>query len=535
MLLAQLILALFFALPLQSIAAERPDRANDAGPPPKIPLPPAPPADTKFSIDLKRQMDIPDAQKVDTKDVKLVPISPDKLPSLNAASGPLPAIRLEASYVEPTTLTDVLSIALENNLPIKIAKTEFRSKRYQVLASAGNLLPNVATGYTTSRTWFNGGRADAPGFYNIIYLPVFNGGQDVFRLFKSVHESKASNFACTKATNDVLLDAYEKYQDLLLQYALLQVRVKAVDVSTTQLQDNQDRKDAGEGTMFEVLQSQTRLAQDKQLLLRQQVTFRKAALLLAQTINISPAINVLPQDTLLSECLLLDPRLNVADFLTLAIDRRPEMKQNEQLRLAARRRVQEELASLYPNAKFFLATNTKPKNDSSGGIIIPAGDSLAGGLISTGSNGANISNTFTAGFVLNWLLPGMGVVDIGNGLALREQARKVTLQANETLLRILEEVRASYLEVLTTKEEITVTHSAVTSASEELRIADLRVRYGVGTNLELLSAQKDYFDALSRQAEAIVNYRKSQARLLRDTGTISIASLTTDRRPIRVK
>jgi len=129
----------------------------------------------------------------------------------------------------------------------------------------------------------------------------------------------------------------------------------------------------------------------------------------------------------------------------------------------------------------------------------------------------------------------MGVVGVGNGLALREQARKATLRANETLLRILEEVRASYLEVLTTKEEISVTHSAVTSAREELRIADLRVKYGVGTNLELLSAQKDYFDALSRQAEAIVNYRKSQARLLRDTGTISVASLTTDRRPLRIK
>lgn len=480
-------------------------------------------------------MDIPDAPSVDCTDVGLVPIPPDKLPSLTAASGPLPPIRLEASYVEPTTLADVLSLALENNLPIKISNAEFKSKRYRVLASAGGLLPNVATGYTNSRTWFNGGRADAPGFYNIVYLPVFNGGQDVFHLLSAVHESKASNFAYSTTINDVLLDAFDKYQDLLLQYALLQVRVKAVDVSTTQLQDNQDRKAAGEGTMFEILQSQTRLAQDKQLLLRQQVAFRQAALRLSQTINISAAINVLPQDTLLTECLLVDPKMNVADFLTLAIDRRPEMKENEQLRLAARRRVQEELASLYPNAKFFLATNLKPKNDSNGGIIIPAGDSLAGGLISTGSNGSSISNTFTAGFVLNWLLPGMGVVDIGNGLALREQARKVTLKANETLVRILEEVRSSYLEVLTTKEEIAVTHSAVTSAREELRIADLRVKYGVGTNLELLSAQKDYFDALSRQAEAIVNYRKSQARLLRDTGTITVAALTTDRRPLKIK
>ncbi|MCC7531607.1 MAG: TolC family protein, partial [Candidatus Melainabacteria bacterium] len=209
---------------MKTAAADRTDAYDKAGPPPNIPLPPAPPEDTRFSVDLRRQMDIPDTPKVETTDVKLVPIPPDKLPSLTAASGPLPPIRLEASYVEPTTLTDVLSIALQNNLPIKVAQTEFRSKRFGVVASAGSLLPNMATGYTNSRTWFNGGRSDAPSFYNIIYLPVFNGGQDVFRLLRSVHEAKASNFSVSTTTNDVLLDAYEKYQDLLLQYALLQVR-----------------------------------------------------------------------------------------------------------------------------------------------------------------------------------------------------------------------------------------------------------------------------------------------------------------------
>ncbi len=507
-------------------------------PPPKIPRPPAPPEDSRFSIDLRSAGEgIPSAAPV-SKEVKLGTIPVLKLPPLQGAAGPLPPIRLEATFVERITLSDVLTMALENNLPIRMARAEYNSRKFRVLASVGEMLPNVATGFTQSRTWSGGTHADsAPSFYNVVYLPVFNGGEDMFRLLRSVHEKNASRFANSATINDTLLDVYYKYQDLILQQALLQVRIKAVDTSKLQLQQNEDRKSAGEGTSFEVLQSRTRLAQDRQLLLRQQVAYRQAALRLAVSINMNPSINLLPEDSRISPSLLVDPRLSVLGHIGQAIDRRPELKENEQLRIAAKRHVQQELGSLYPNAKFFLATNVTGSGGSSsngaGGIIIPAGGSLAGGLISTGSpsNGSNAA--FTGGFTLNWVLRGLGVVDAGNALALREQARKVAFKSNEVLLHVLEEVRSSYLETLTSKEEISVAYEGVESASEELRVADMRLKYSVGTNLELLSAQKDYFEALARQAEAIINYRKSQARLLRDTGTISINALTADLRPLK--
>ena len=63
----------------------------------------------------------------------------------------------------------------------------------------------------------------------------------------------------------------------------------------------------------------------------------------------------------------------------------------------------------------------------------------------------------------------MGVVETGNSLSLKEQARKVTLHANDVLMHILEEVRSSYLEMLTNKEEIAVAYEGVESASEELK------------------------------------------------------------------
>lgn len=523
---------------LCAFASERDDAEKDwgkAGPPPKIRRPEAPPSTTRASVELRNPIDIPPVPI--NSDVSLTPLLPSDLPTLKAANGPLPPIRLEASYIEPTTLRGVLSVALNKSLPIQISQAEYKSTKYRVLEAVGILLPSMAMGYERSQVWTGGtgpATAVAGSFYNVVYMPVFNGGQDAFHFLRNLHESKAAKYVTSATSNDVLLDVFNKYQDLLLQHALLQVRVKAVEVSNTQVRQNEDRKAAGEGTIFEILQSQTRLAQDQQQLLRQQVAFRKAALKLAVAINVSPAINLLPRETVLSETQLLDPKLTIADLLTIAIDSRPELKQYEQLRLAARRRIQESLGTLYPNSKFYVATNTQSKGDSgSSGIIIPAGNALSGGLISTGSSGGGAA--FTAGFILNWLLPGFGVSALGDSLAYKEQARKTTLKANEIFLEVLEEVRASYIDMLSTKEEIEVSHRAVISAREEFRVADERVRFGVGTNLERLEAQRDYFEALSRQAETIVNYRKAQAHLLRATGTISIASLTDDKRPFRIK
>jgi len=138
-------------------------------------------------------------------------------------------------------------------------------------------------------------------------------------------------------------------------------------------------------------------------------------------------------------------------------------------------------------------------------------------------------NSFAAGFLLNWLLPGMGVPAAGRVLALKQHARKVALQANQTFVDIMRDLHNSYLDVLNSRAEIAVAQEAAVTAAEELRNADIRHKYGIGTNLDVLQAQRDYISALTRQAEALIAYRKAQARLLHDSGTISVDTLTMGR------
>ncbi len=90
---------------------------------------------------------------------------------------------------------------------------------------------------------------------------------------------------------------------------------------------------------------------------------------------------------------------------------------------------------------------------------------------------------------------------------------------------VFQQVRSSYLSWRVAREQIDNAAHGVDSSAEELRLAELRLSTGVGTNLELIQAQRDYINALTTQAQAIVGSNLAQAQLLHDTGIISMDTL----------
>ncbi|MBX9691979.1 MAG: TolC family protein, partial [Cyanobacteria bacterium] len=74
-----------------------------------------------------------------------------------------------------------------------------------------------------------------------------------------------------------------------------------------------------------------------------------------------------------------------------------------------------------------------------------------------------------------------------------------------------------------------VATTEVMSAAEELRLARVRLANGVGTNIDVINAQRDFTSALANKADAIISFNIAQAQLLHDIGVISQNSLTTGR------
>lgn len=469
-------------------------------------------------------------QKEEAESVTLMPVPASEL--LPIGGGRLPPIRLEASYNEAINLKKVLQVALDNNLPIRISQAAYDSRRYLLLGSLGRFAPNLQLTYRGQQIE-NSGSATSTIFTTSTTLtyPVYQGGRVLYGALSNYYNSRASKYGYYATVNDALLAAYRNYYNLVLQQTLLQIRVRSVELSRTQLKLNEQLRDAGVGTNFAVYQSRTQLALDKQALLQQQVSVRQAALELARVMNTSMAINFIPEESNVRELRLVNPQVGINELLAVTYQNRPELKQYNFLRMAANRNVQVAQANLYPTFQFFTSVTKSESSRSGSGsglggstVIIPTGGGGGGGIGVSGSGGRSVS----AGFDLSWSLTGMGVPDLGNTLSAQALARQALLQSNDQYLTVVQGVRSSYLSMLTAKEQIDVAAEALVSSSEQLRLANLRVTYGQGINLELIQAQRDYVTALTNHAQAIINYNISQAQLLRDTGQISIATLTNE-------
>lgn len=496
-------------------------------------------------------------------DTRMVEESELKLPSaseLMPLKKGMPTIRLEAVYNQPVTLKDVINFAVLNNLAIGISREQMLSQRWLLIGSLGRFLPNSVL---TFRDLFQAGSTLVGGVIPQSFATPFvsavagfqyfgfQGGSVVFGALAQKHNYLASKAQLGVSINDVLNTVAKQYYDLVRAQAFLEIRVRAVETSRAQLVLNQQLERAGTGTYFNVLQADTQLASDEQNLLTQEVAFRNAAINLANSLNLNLGANLMSVDSKVKKVRLIDPSLDISDLLRIAVKYRPELKQFEELRLAARRQIQVNAAPLYPNFQFFgqyqgsgatlgPGYRIQPGNQS----VVPGGTGAAVtppvfGQTSTYPVQGRFSpptqvkrqmrKSYQIGFQVDWSYPNLGVPTVSNVQSARHLARSAMLQANQTFMNVLAQVRQSYLASLVAEKQIDVTTRAVASSSEQLRLARVRLANGVGTNIDVLQAQQVWTQSLINRADAILTFNQAQVQLLRDIGAISLETLSSGR------
>lgn len=527
----------------------------------------------------------------DTKMLEEVPL---KLPSsaeLLPVGGNLPTIRLEARYNQPVGLKDVVLFSVMHNLQIGISQEQMRSQKWLFLGSLGNFTPDVLMSY---RSLFQAGSTLVGGIIptqfstpNVVATAGlryygFRGGQVLFTALANKHNFYAAKASLKATINDTLLQVAQQYYDLVRQQAFLEIRVRAVDTSRAQLVLNKQLEAAGTGTYFNVLQADTQLANDEQNLLSQEVTFRTAAIVLAKTLNIDLGANLMTVDSRVRKVRIIDPSMDINGLMRVAVKYRPELRQYEELRLAARRNIQVAAAPLYPSMFFFGQyqgngatlgpgytvvpgqTQIVPVQGGSyapGAVISPAlaGLSSAAGatgsttggtsILSLATSGGTAANptlltqsytpayigkrqmrlSYQLGFEVDWNYFGLGIQNVGNIQSNRHLARLALLQANNTFLNVMQQVRTSYLQCLIIEKQIDVATRAVASSSEQLRLSRVRLANGVGTNIDVLQAQQVWTQSLITKADTILRFNQAQVQLLHDIGVISVDTLVSGR------
>ncbi|HEY9679252.1 MAG TPA: TolC family protein [Drouetiella sp.] len=487
----------------------------------------------------------------------------------------LPPIRLEANYTEPISLKDAVQYAMSNNLAIRISYANKEQQKWNLLGSASGFLPNIVLNgqdqYLQGSTLIGGLIPSTFHTPNVsaqagLQYFGFQGGAVLFGTLASLHNFRAAKAQVTGTINDTLLAVTRGYYNLVNNQALLQIQTKAVDVSKAQVQLNQQLESAGTGTKFQVLQSETQLARDEQNLLIQEVALRNSSIDLATVLNVNSAVNFLSVESTVKKVRLIDPSMDINRLIALAILNRPELKQYEQLRIAARRQIQIAAAPLYPQLQFYAnslgngATFGKTYQFNPGSFTtVPVAAPAAGPVLNTkpftqvgaattsgtGQTGATVAageqytgpsyssrqmrQSYSIGYRIDWNFPALGMGSVTAINAARQNARIALLNSNQSLINILQQVRESYLNSQTAERQIEVADKAVVSATEELRLSRVRLANGVGTNIDVINAQRDFITALVNKANAIITFNLAQVQLLHDTGLISVETLTSGR------
>lgn len=161
-----------------------------------------------------------------------------------------------------------------------------------------------------------------------------------------------------------------------------------------------------------------------------------------------------------------------------------------------------------------------------GGTGSSSGPNVNGSLQAPSGIFPGLFKEFQSGFSLNWSLPSFGLQTTATLLASKVLARQALMQCNQEISLVVEQVRSDYLAILAARQSIDRAAATAASFHEALRYAQARLSNGVGTQLDLIQAQRDYVTAVTGQAQAIVASNVAQAQLLHDMGIISASTLT---------
>ncbi|MBX9687682.1 MAG: TolC family protein [Candidatus Obscuribacterales bacterium] len=422
----------------------------------------------------------------------------------------------DARYITKVTLRETLETALNQNLEIDNAYSRMRSQKYQFLSTASGFLPSLNSGYSLFGitgsipgalfgAGGSAGGASLPGTVQLLNAGfsqnLYQGGKVLFGTKQESHKLKAQRADLKSNVNDTLLSAARRHYELLLNEALLAIRTRAVSISQEQVRLNTLHEKAGIATGLDVLQSQAQLASDEQNLVEQQNARRQSAIQLAHVLNSSFAQDIESTEKYLRKRRLVSTAMPIDELLKMAVDKRPELKQYEELRLAAKQAI------------IVAASPLQPKI------------TLAGSVYGIGAGSSNLDPLYTLNFGVKWALGGLGTSDLANIQKAKWDARQAAIQAKQIFLNVFEEVRSSYDTSLAAEKRIDRASVQIRAAEEELRIAKKRMDAGVGLNIDVLNAQRDLTQASINKARAILDFNVAQAQLLRDIGAISVEGL----------
>jgi len=409
--------------------------------------------------------------------------------------------------IQNLTLPDIVNIALHNS-------TQTRESWAHALAAAaaygsrrGSYLPDI--GAAASVNWQKnaaaGGRlASGERTYSasgtISWLLFDFGGRGA-----SLEETRETMFAASwthnSAIQSVILQVEQAYYGYFAARALLAAQQATVNEAQANVNAAEDRHSAGVATIADVLQARTALSRAMLTLetLQGQIMTTRGILATAMGLPANTSFDVeLPIDAPPVE----RTNRSVEGYLETAMKERPDLAAARAQAIGAHAHIRSVAAQGYPS--------------------ISASGS-AGRLYLENDPAGSDSHNITIGLSFPLFTGFSHRYDVQQAKALADAAAAYARSVKDLVTL---QVWTSYYDLQTANQKVRTSDDLLASATQNQEVAAGRYKAGVGSILDLLTAQSELESARAQQIQARADWWLAVAQLAYDTGTLEASGST---------
>jgi TolC family type I secretion outer membrane protein len=400
------------------------------------------------------------------------------------------------------SLEKAVELALEYNPDVAASAQGVMVTDAQVIQAISRLMPRVSleanrtTPVDLPEFAF---QSSEPSWETTVFLsqPLYAGGALRAGARAARDFLRGSEGAYRRTQQEIAFAVRSRYYTVLSAEWQVRVQRQTLELAEESLRVARLRYEAGVAPEFDVLSAEARVARTEQGVIS------AGALRDTAWATLSTAIGApIPAGTELSTPRAAAiPETSPEALRAEALVGRPDLLTAEALVAAERGRIAVARAGRYPliaaNAGYTFREN----------VIVP-GDVI-------GSPGTDIVVSQDSGFIalsIGWSLFNGGQVE-GEVREAEARMRRAQNAVRSLRQQVELDVRSAYLAVAAARAQVEAARKEVTQQEEAYRISTIRYQEGVGTSVELLTAETDLEDARTRLNRAVFDLALAVARL----------------------
>jgi outer membrane protein TolC len=405
--------------------------------------------------------------------------------------------------VPDMNLEEAVRIALKQNPDILNYAQEIRYSQGKVVTIRAQAIPqlNLATAYNQQGMELatNGRSGSGPTqnkTWNIQFTAsqlIYDGGAVISGIRSAIAGENSAFYSLRSKIDAVIAQVKTNFFQVVLNRALIVAQEQSVTLLQQQLQDQQNRYEAGTVPRFNVLQAEVALANAKPPLIQAENAYRISLYTLVRLLGMDyPKGHPSEVPFNIIGLLSYTPRkIDTDQSIRVAVARNPSLKAQRELILQEAANVNAQFAGYLPT------------------INASAGYQFVNNL-----NSMDLSSSLE-----DWFFGATGSWAIWDGLATagkvqqaKARMQQASINYDNAVRQVILDVQQAISNLQQARETIDSQEASVVQGMEALRLAQERLDAGAGTQLDVLNAQVSLLQSQTFVLQARYNYIASTAQ-----------------------